>query len=78
MLDQYKKSRKINQVAGISNFLLILLLLFFAGSVVSVRDLGFLLLILIFGLFSFALNLANVYMQSVAMKEIESKLKEGK
>lgn len=73
-LENYKRARKFTKVAMFGNLLLVGLVLLQVFSSVVLKDIPFLVLVIVFGIFVYILNVKSIALHNQAIKEIENNL----
>lgn len=78
MLDNYKRAKKFTRIANLGNILLVGLVLFQVFGSITLRNIPFLILVVVFGIFIYILNIKSIAIQNAAIKDIEDKIREKK
>ena len=76
MLDSYKRAKKFTRIANLGNILLVGLVLFQVFSSITLRNVPFLILVVVFGIFIYILNVKSIAIHNSAIKDIEDKIRE--
>ena len=76
MLDSYKRAKKFTRIANLGNILLVGLVLFQVFSSITLRNVPFLILVVVFGIFIYILNVKSIAIHNAAIKDIEDKIRE--
>jgi len=74
MLENYKQARKLTRVGMFGNILLVGLVLLQVFKNITSQDAPFLVLVVVFGIFIYIVNVKSIALHNAAIKDIESKL----
>lgn len=78
MLETYKRARKFTRIAMLGNLLLVGLILLQVFSSVALKDVPFLILVIVFGIFIYIINIKSLALHNKAIKDIEDNIQKDK